>query len=223
MRSNCCAIAVILANLVQKFRTTGSILDKKRTCVKRVLTEEMLDEIGHRLERKSYDIIPPCISAGRDITVFSDMSCFKFLIYVKLIDNDRLFEEYRLLRVQFKLCHGSLYAVMWLADEPREFNLPKLPQRRITRVPEKLPSKYGVHSEEYVPIRTSESPSFTTIQNNRERLDADTSAVSNSLERTRCKTSIRERICNTTDPHYDNLRTNEHWFVAQALMSVVGL
>ncbi|KAJ4427980.1 hypothetical protein ANN_23993 [Periplaneta americana] len=52
---------------------------------------------------------------------------------------------------QFKVCHGSLYAVMWLADEPREFNLPTLPQRRITYVPEKLPSKYGVHSEE---IRT---------------------------------------------------------------------
>ncbi|KAJ4451093.1 hypothetical protein ANN_02531 [Periplaneta americana] len=41
-----------------------------------------------------------------------------------------------LLRVQFKVCHGSLYAVMWLADEPREFNLPSLPQRRITYVPE---------------------------------------------------------------------------------------
>ncbi|KAJ4447176.1 hypothetical protein ANN_09177 [Periplaneta americana] len=54
--------------------------------------------------------------------------------------------------VQFKVCHGSLYAVMWLADEPREFNLPTLPQRRITYVPEKLPSKYGVHSEEYLPI-----------------------------------------------------------------------
>ncbi|KAJ4434098.1 hypothetical protein ANN_16418 [Periplaneta americana] len=50
--------------------------------------------------------------------------------------------------------HGSLYAVMWLADEPREFNLPTLPQRRIAYVPEKLPGKYGVHSEEYLPIRT---------------------------------------------------------------------
>ncbi|KAJ4438184.1 hypothetical protein ANN_14123 [Periplaneta americana] len=58
---------------------------------------------------------------------------------------------------QFKACRGSLYVVMWLADEPREFNLPTLPQRRITYVPEKLPSKYGVHSEEYVPIRTVES------------------------------------------------------------------
>ncbi|KAJ4448315.1 hypothetical protein ANN_10330 [Periplaneta americana] len=54
----------------------------------------------------------------------------------------------------FKVCHGSLYAVMWLVDEPREFNLPTLPQRCITYVPEKLPSKYGVHSEEYLPIRT---------------------------------------------------------------------
>ncbi|KAJ4426221.1 hypothetical protein ANN_27032 [Periplaneta americana] len=55
----------------------------------------------------------------------------------------------------FKVCHGSLYAVMWLADEPREFNLPTLPQRCITYEAEKLPSKYGVHSEEYVPIRTA--------------------------------------------------------------------
>ncbi|KAJ4450986.1 hypothetical protein ANN_02421 [Periplaneta americana] len=59
-----------------------------------------------------------------------------------------------LLRVQFKVCHGSLYAVMWLVVEPREFNLPTLPQRRITYVPEKLSSKYCVHSEEYLPIRT---------------------------------------------------------------------
>ncbi|KAJ4429846.1 hypothetical protein ANN_22050 [Periplaneta americana] len=54
----------------------------------------------------------------------------------------------------FKVCHGSLYAVTWLVDEPREFNLPTLPQRCITYLPEKLPSKYGVHSEEYLPIRT---------------------------------------------------------------------
>ncbi|KAJ4426412.1 hypothetical protein ANN_27226 [Periplaneta americana] len=40
------------------------------------------------------------------------------------------------------------------ADEPREFNLPTFPQRRITYVQEKLPGKYGVHSEEYLPIRT---------------------------------------------------------------------
>ncbi|KAJ4436227.1 hypothetical protein ANN_18857 [Periplaneta americana] len=41
----------MIYNLVKKFSTTGSVLNKKRTCVKRVLTEEMLDEIGHRLER----------------------------------------------------------------------------------------------------------------------------------------------------------------------------
>ncbi|KAJ4446252.1 hypothetical protein ANN_12946 [Periplaneta americana] len=52
------------------------------------------------------------------------------------------------------MCHGSLYAVTWLVDEPREFNLPTLPQRCITYLPEKLPSKHGVHSEEYLPIRT---------------------------------------------------------------------
>ncbi|KAJ4435267.1 hypothetical protein ANN_23845 [Periplaneta americana] len=59
-----------------------------------------------------------------------------------------------LLGVQFKVCHGSLYAVMWLVDEPREFNLPTLPQRCITYVPEKLPRKYGDHSKEYLPIRS---------------------------------------------------------------------
>ncbi|KAJ4441373.1 hypothetical protein ANN_11228 [Periplaneta americana] len=40
------------------------------------------------------------------------------------------------------------------ADEPREFNLPTLPQRRSTYVLQKFPSKYGVHSEENLPIRT---------------------------------------------------------------------
>ncbi|KAJ4434759.1 hypothetical protein ANN_23328 [Periplaneta americana] len=55
---------------------------------------------------------------------------------------------------KFKVCHGLVYAVMWLADEPREFNLPTLPQRCITYEVEKLPSKYGVLSEEYVPKRT---------------------------------------------------------------------
>ncbi|KAJ4436458.1 hypothetical protein ANN_19091 [Periplaneta americana] len=40
----------IVYNLVKKFHTTESVLDKKGTCVKRVLTE-MLDEIGHRIER----------------------------------------------------------------------------------------------------------------------------------------------------------------------------
>ncbi|KAJ4448347.1 hypothetical protein ANN_10362 [Periplaneta americana] len=65
-----------------------------------------------------------------------------------------------ILGVQFKVCHGSLYAVMWLADEPREFNLPTLPQRCITYEAEKLPSKYGVHSEEYVPIVSGTAGGF---------------------------------------------------------------
>ncbi|KAJ4429822.1 hypothetical protein ANN_22026 [Periplaneta americana] len=58
-----------------------------------------------------------------------------------------------LLLYHFKVCRGSLYAVMWLADEPREFNLPTLPQRCITYEAEKLPSKYGVHSEEHHDLR----------------------------------------------------------------------
>ncbi|KAJ4433090.1 hypothetical protein ANN_15347 [Periplaneta americana] len=49
---------------------------------------------------------------------------------------------------RFKMCHGSLYVVTWLVDEPKEFNLPTLPQRCITYLPEKLPTKYGVHLEE---------------------------------------------------------------------------
>ncbi|KAJ4445851.1 hypothetical protein ANN_12536 [Periplaneta americana] len=51
------------------------------------------------------------------------------------------------IRSTFKVCHGSLYAVMWLADEPREFNLPTLPQRCITYEAEKLPSKYDDFSD----------------------------------------------------------------------------
>ncbi|KAJ4447208.1 hypothetical protein ANN_09210 [Periplaneta americana] len=66
--------------------------------------------------------------------------------------------------VQFKVCHGSLYAVMWLADEPREFNLPTLPQRHITHVPEKLPSKYGVHSEECYQVVDPVRVTYKSIQ-----------------------------------------------------------
>ena len=36
--------------LVNKFRETGSILDKKRNVKRRVLTEQKLEEIGERLE-----------------------------------------------------------------------------------------------------------------------------------------------------------------------------
>ena len=36
--------------LVNKFRETGSILDKKRNAKWRVLTEQKLQEIGERLE-----------------------------------------------------------------------------------------------------------------------------------------------------------------------------
>ena len=39
----------IIYNLVRNF-VQGSVLDKKRTCVKPVLSEEMLYETGHRLE-----------------------------------------------------------------------------------------------------------------------------------------------------------------------------
>ncbi|KAJ4437756.1 hypothetical protein ANN_13694, partial [Periplaneta americana] len=67
--------------------------------------------------------------------------------------NTEMFDRW--IGISFKVCRGSLYAVMWLVVEPREFNLPTLSQRRITYVSEKLPCKYGVHSEEYLRIRTS--------------------------------------------------------------------
>ncbi|KAJ4442713.1 hypothetical protein ANN_04304 [Periplaneta americana] len=51
----------------------------------------------------------------------------------------RMSTSFYILGVQFKVCHGSLYAVTWLVVEPREFNLPTLPQRCITYLPEKLP------------------------------------------------------------------------------------
>ena len=37
--------------LVEKFRETGSILDKKRNVKWHVLTEQKLEEIGERLEK----------------------------------------------------------------------------------------------------------------------------------------------------------------------------
>ena len=37
--------------LVNKFRETGSILDKKRNVKRRVLTEQRLEETGGRLEK----------------------------------------------------------------------------------------------------------------------------------------------------------------------------
>ena len=41
----------MIYNLVKKFRSAGSVLYKKRKCAKPVPTEEILDEIGHRLEK----------------------------------------------------------------------------------------------------------------------------------------------------------------------------
>ncbi|KAJ4443388.1 hypothetical protein ANN_05056 [Periplaneta americana] len=58
---------------------------------------------------------------------------------------------------------NGFYSCEVRVDEPREFNLPTLPQCRITYVSEKLPSKYGVHSEEYLPIRTTITYVFVDI------------------------------------------------------------
>ena len=43
--------------LVNKFRETGSILDKKRNVKGRVLTEQKLEEIGERLENLPQKIV----------------------------------------------------------------------------------------------------------------------------------------------------------------------
>ncbi|KAJ4438287.1 hypothetical protein ANN_14226 [Periplaneta americana] len=64
-----------------------------------------------------------------------------------------------------------------LSDEPREFNLPTLPQRCITYEAEKLPSKYGVHSEELYkviskPILLHGSEDWSLTINEERRLEA---------------------------------------------------
>ncbi|KAJ4434450.1 hypothetical protein ANN_23012 [Periplaneta americana] len=85
---------------------------------------------------------------------FEEVEKFKYIGATMPVASSQNWGVVNILRVQLKMCYGSLYAVMWLVDEPREFNLPTLPQRRIAYVPEKLPTKYGVHSEKYLPIRT---------------------------------------------------------------------
>jgi transposase len=40
----------MIYKLVAKFRATGSVLDKKKTKKRHILTEDELDEIGARLE-----------------------------------------------------------------------------------------------------------------------------------------------------------------------------
>ena len=44
--------------IVKKFETNGSVVNKKRNCKRTVLTEEMLDEIGASLERTPTKSIP---------------------------------------------------------------------------------------------------------------------------------------------------------------------
>ncbi|KAJ4450237.1 hypothetical protein ANN_01656 [Periplaneta americana] len=83
------------------------------------------------------------------------------------------------------------------AEEPREFNLPTIMQRCITYVPEKLPSKYGVHSEEYLPIctlfsivfrHTSDSYSFLTL------LPPDGSVSSGTSDSSSKEVSVGEEL-----------------------------
>ena len=53
--------------LVNKFRETGSILDKKRNAKRRVLTEQKLEEIGERLENSPQKSLM-CLAQETDIS-----------------------------------------------------------------------------------------------------------------------------------------------------------
>ncbi|KAJ4449277.1 hypothetical protein ANN_00675 [Periplaneta americana] len=58
------------ARRADRYSTARSVLDKKRTCVKRVLTEEMLDETDHQIEKS------PTTSSYR----VAQQGCFRSLI-----------------------------------------------------------------------------------------------------------------------------------------------
>ncbi|KAJ4450181.1 hypothetical protein ANN_01588, partial [Periplaneta americana] len=90
-------------------------------------------------------VILPVLLYGCETWTLTLREEHRFRVFENKVVRDLLFS----CNTIFKVCRGSLYVVIWLADEPREFNLPTLPQRRIAYVPEKLPGKYGVHSEEY--------------------------------------------------------------------------
>ncbi|KAJ4440499.1 hypothetical protein ANN_08640 [Periplaneta americana] len=49
---------------------------------------------------------------------------------------------------------GVSRSTAWTSAVPHVGRTSNAFKRRITYVPEKLPSKYGVHSEQYLPIRT---------------------------------------------------------------------
>ncbi|KAJ4427635.1 hypothetical protein ANN_25283 [Periplaneta americana] len=141
-----------------------SFIDFKKAydSVKREVLYDILIEFG--IPKKLVRLIKMCLSetysrvrivrknSSQYMFRNSSHSCQPALPYVS---------EFKTLHTfKFKVCRGSLYAVMWLADEPREFNLPTLPQ---TYIPEKLPSKYGFHSEECLPIRTTITYVFVEI------------------------------------------------------------
>ncbi|XP_069678773.1 dynein axonemal heavy chain 10-like [Periplaneta americana] len=99
----------------------------------------------HQVLKNLTSLVDQMTKLSQEVSArIESLEVFDFFSYKKLDPG-----QHRL-TCKFKVCHGSLYAVMWLVDEPTEFNLPTLPQRCITYVPEKLPSKYGVHSEELV-------------------------------------------------------------------------
>ena len=59
---------------VNKFRETGSILDKKRNVKRRVLTEQKLEEIGERLE-KIVNVICVCWNIRDSLGVSAGLAC----------------------------------------------------------------------------------------------------------------------------------------------------
>ena len=66
-----------LCLLVNKFRETGSILDKKRNVKRRVLTEQKLEEIGERL-RKIVNVIRVCWNIRDSPGVSAVLACTRY-------------------------------------------------------------------------------------------------------------------------------------------------
>ena len=76
--------------LVNRFRETGSVLDRKPQRTRHVLTEENLDEIGQTLERSPRK----SLSRLSQVTVVSEFSAWKATKLLKL-------KPYKITRTSF--------------------------------------------------------------------------------------------------------------------------